>query len=47
MKGTVWASGCTSWYQDKNGKNVSLWPGFTFIFRRMLRRFDPANYRSV
>ena len=47
MKGTVWASGCSSWYQDAKGKNVSLWPGFTFAFRAMLRRFDPANYRSV
>jgi cation diffusion facilitator CzcD-associated flavoprotein CzcO len=47
MKGTVWASGCSSWYQDASGKNVSLWPGFTFAFRRLTRKFDPANYRSV
>ncbi len=47
MKGTVWASGCSSWYQDASGKNVSLWPGFTFIYRRMMRRFDPTKYRTV
>jgi len=47
MKGTVWASGCSSWYQDASGKNVSLWPGFTFAFRKLTRRFDPANYRSL
>jgi formate-dependent nitrite reductase cytochrome c552 subunit len=25
MKGTVWQTGCKSWYFDKNG-NVQLWP---------------------
>jgi cation diffusion facilitator CzcD-associated flavoprotein CzcO len=44
MKGTVWATGCSSWYQDANGKNVSLWPGFTFAFRRLTRRFNPKRY---
>ncbi|HEV3085937.1 MAG TPA: NAD(P)/FAD-dependent oxidoreductase, partial [Candidatus Elarobacter sp.] len=38
MKGTVWATGCSSWYQDANGKNVSLWPGFTFAYRRLTAR---------
>jgi cation diffusion facilitator CzcD-associated flavoprotein CzcO len=28
---SVWSSGCTSWYLDKNGKNTTLWPGFTFV----------------
>ena len=36
MRGTVWASGCRSWYQDARGKNTTLWPGFTFVFRRLL-----------
>ena len=47
MRGTVWATGCSSWYQDANGKNVSLWPGFTFAFRRLTARFDPARYRVL
>jgi cation diffusion facilitator CzcD-associated flavoprotein CzcO len=48
MKGTVWATGrCASWYNDKHGKNTTLWPGFTFTFRSMLQRFDLASYRSV
>lgn len=25
MKGTVWTSGCRSWYLDKNG-NPATWP---------------------
>jgi cation diffusion facilitator CzcD-associated flavoprotein CzcO len=42
MKNTVWASGCQSWYLDDQGKNWTLWPGFTFAYRAMTRRFDPA-----
>jgi len=37
MGHTVWASGCKSWYQNKSGKITTLWPGFTFNFRRKLR----------
>jgi len=46
MKGTVWlAGGCKSWYLDSNGMNTTLWPDFTFRFRRALTRFDPSEYR--
>jgi cation diffusion facilitator CzcD-associated flavoprotein CzcO len=44
MRGTVWATGCSSWYQDADGKNVSLWPGFTFVFRMLTSRFDASKY---
>jgi cation diffusion facilitator CzcD-associated flavoprotein CzcO len=45
LEGTVWnAGGCVSWYLDDNGRNSTLWPGFTWRFRRELRRFDPAEY---
>lgn len=44
MKGTVWSSGCKSWYLDKQGHNYTLWPGFTFAYRRITRRFDIENY---
>jgi cation diffusion facilitator CzcD-associated flavoprotein CzcO len=44
LKGTVWSSGCRSWYLDRNGKNVTLWPGFTFVYRWITRRFDIASY---
>ena len=43
---TVWsAGGCKSWYTTRDGKNTTLWPGFTFEFRRRTRRFDPARLR--
>ncbi|MGH2517428.1 MAG: flavin-containing monooxygenase, partial [Ktedonobacterales bacterium] len=44
MRGTVWASGCSSWYLDAGGQNTTLWPGFTWEFRRRTRRFDAASY---
>jgi cation diffusion facilitator CzcD-associated flavoprotein CzcO len=47
MRGTVWASGCTSWYLDASGKNTTLWPGFTFAFRRATRRFRLERYDVV
>lgn len=45
MKDTVWTTGgCASWYIDRNGLNTTLWPGWTWDFRRRTRRFDPAPY---
>jgi cation diffusion facilitator CzcD-associated flavoprotein CzcO len=41
---TVWATGCTSWYRDRNGKITALWPGFTFTFRALTRRLRPERY---
>jgi cation diffusion facilitator CzcD-associated flavoprotein CzcO len=45
MKGTVWTTGgCASWYIDRNGLNTTLWPGWTWDYRRRTRTFDPAPY---
>jgi cation diffusion facilitator CzcD-associated flavoprotein CzcO len=41
---TVWGSGCSSWYLDSEGRNLTLWPGFTFDFRRRTREFDAADF---
>jgi hypothetical protein len=48
MRGTVWSTGgCKSWYLDATGRNSTLWPGFATTFRLRLRRFRPADFRSV
>lgn len=48
LQGTVWTTGhCASWYQDKHGTNTTLWPGFTFHFRRLTQRFDLDRYHST
>ncbi|MCU1590268.1 MAG: FAD-dependent pyridine nucleotide-disulfide oxidoreductase [Frankiales bacterium] len=45
LQGTVWnAGGCKSWYLDAAGRNSSLWPTYTFRFKRSTRRFDPESY---
>ncbi|MEA2190210.1 MAG: hypothetical protein QOI73_331 [Solirubrobacteraceae bacterium] len=44
MPGTVWATGCGSWYLDARGRNTTLWPDFTFRFRSRTRRFDADAY---
>ena len=42
---TVWnQGGCRSWYMDENGRNTTVWPTYTWRFRRMTRRFDPDSY---
>jgi cation diffusion facilitator CzcD-associated flavoprotein CzcO len=48
MRNTVWTrGGCTSWYLDSEGRNTTLWPSFTFRFRQLTRRFNPAEYRTL
>ena len=44
MRATVWDSGCHSWYKTENGLNTNNWPGFTFTYRRLTRRLEPADY---
>jgi cation diffusion facilitator CzcD-associated flavoprotein CzcO len=45
MRPTVWVTGgCSSWYLDEDGRNVSLWPDFTWVYAWQTRRFDPSNY---
>jgi cation diffusion facilitator CzcD-associated flavoprotein CzcO len=45
LEGTVWNSGgCASWYLDDTGRNSTLWPGYTWRFRRELRHFDASEY---
>ncbi|XQE68665.1 flavin-containing monooxygenase [Pseudomonas sp. P3C3] len=47
MQGAVWTVGnCRSWYRHaETGRNVVIWPGFSWTFRRATRRFDAESYR--
>ncbi|MFD4395086.1 flavin-containing monooxygenase [Kitasatospora sp. NPDC058478] len=48
LKNTVWnAGGCQSWYTDHHGNNPSIWPTYTYRFRRQTRRFDLLNYQRA
>ena len=45
LDGAVWsAGGCRSWYLDAHGRNTTLWPDFTFRFRRQTAEFDEREY---
>lgn len=45
LRDSVWVNGgCASWYADANGNITTLWPGFTFNFRKETRTFDVAAY---
>jgi cation diffusion facilitator CzcD-associated flavoprotein CzcO len=44
LQRTVWASGCRSWYLDRNGRNSTLWPGLTCEFWLRTRRLETADY---
>ncbi|HZU46797.1 MAG TPA: NAD(P)/FAD-dependent oxidoreductase [Mycobacterium sp.] len=44
---SVWMTGgCASWYLDAHGNNTTLWPDFTFRFRRQTKRFDVDAYTA-
>ena len=43
LKGTVWQTGCKSYYLDKDGNNSTLWPGPTFEFWARTRRANASH----
>lgn len=49
LSSTVWnEGGCQSWYlHPKSGKNVTLWPDFTWRFRALTKHFDVSAYTLV
>ncbi|GAA5042162.1 flavin-containing monooxygenase [Nocardia callitridis] len=48
LRNSVWLNGgCASWYLDKHGNNTTLWPDFTFQFRRLTKEFDVAAYNTT
>lgn len=44
---TVWASGCKSWYLDRNGRNSTVFPGLTNAYRNATARFQVGDYDLV
>jgi cation diffusion facilitator CzcD-associated flavoprotein CzcO len=47
LSGSVWQSGCSSWYLDEHGRNIAIWPHFTWQYWLDTRRVDPADYLLV
>lgn len=44
LAGTVWHSGCTSWYVDENGNDPSQWPWTWSDYRRRTAALAPGAY---
>jgi len=44
LQKTVWNSGCTSYFLDKNGRNSTNWPWTTFTMRKQLARFRQQDF---
>lgn len=44
LEDTVWTSGCQSWYTQEDGKNIAIWPGFSFRYRARTRHVNPDHY---
>jgi len=48
LERSVWTQGgCSSWYLDDDGRNRTLWPDYTFAFRRRTRKVRPADHELV
>ena len=48
MEKTVWHDGgCTSWYHSRSGHVIAMFPGFSFSFRRLARRFRPDHHLTT
>lgn len=48
LQRTVWANGgCTSWYQTRDGRITTLWPGSTLAFRWHTRRFRLDRHEAL
>jgi len=46
LNGTVWSSGCQSWYISQTGRNTTIWPGLTVTYRKLTRRVKPEAYEA-
>jgi len=45
LRGTVWNSGCRSWYQQADGRNFTIWPWSTWRYWLETRRLRADDYR--
>lgn len=47
LQGTVWSSGCKSWYQTADGINFAIWPKSTWKYWLACRKVQAADYEWV
>lgn len=44
LKSTIWNSGCSSWFINKDGKNTVIFPGTLTKYRKLLHNFNSDKY---
>jgi cation diffusion facilitator CzcD-associated flavoprotein CzcO len=44
LAGTVWHTGCTSWYVDADGNDPNQWPWLWSTYRKRTERIEPGAY---
>ena len=44
FKGTVWATGCNSWYQQEGGRNIAVWPKSTWKYWLETLKVKKSDY---
>ncbi len=44
LAGTVWHTGCTSWYVDENGNDPNQWPWLWSEYHRRAAELEPGAY---
>jgi hypothetical protein len=47
LQGTVWSSGCKSWYQTADGINFAIWPKSTWKYWLETRSINEGDYNFV
>ena len=47
LEGTVWQTGCASWYKREDGKNFTIWPGTTYGYAWQTRAIDQKHFNWV
>ncbi len=47
LAGTVWHTGCTSWYVDENGNDPNQWPWLWSTYRRRVQQLEPGAYDTA
>jgi cyclohexanone monooxygenase len=44
LAGSVWQSGCRSWYLNDSGRNFAIWPWTTMRYWWTVRRLKRRDY---
>lgn len=47
LQGTVWQTGCASWYKRDDGKNFTIWPATTYGYAWQTRNIKHKNFNWV